>query len=131
MKRSHLVLFALFSVLLTGCAGMTAAEATTVAVSGAGALVGFVEALSPMLSPEQQAALSTTATQVQSTVEATTNAVGQIASAIADLRAQQQAIEQSEMSGGEVAAVGTGLTGVAVAASRVLSRFKHGPEKPA
>lgn len=131
MKRSQFVLFALFAMVFTGCAGMTAAEATTVAVTGTGALVGFVQALAPMLSPEQQAALTATATQVQSTVEATTTAVGQIARALADLRAQQQALEAGELTGGEVAAVGTGLTGLAVAASRIMSRFKHGPVKPA
>lgn len=122
---------ALAAVCLTlcSCAGMTGAEVATVAVTGAGALSGLIQSLAPMLSMEQQAALSATAANVESTVAATTTAVGQIAQAIAELRAQQQSIESGEMSGGEVAAVGTGLTGVAVAASRFMSRMKHGPSK--
>ena len=114
-------------MFLSSCAGLSGGEVITATAPGAGALVGFVEALAPMLTLEQQATLTATAVNVESTVTATTNAVGQIAKAIADLRAQQNASESGEWTGGELAATGTAITGAAVAASRVLSRLKHGP----
>lgn len=126
MTPTRLILFAIAAMFLTSCAGLSGGEVLTATATGAGALVGFIEALAPMLTPEQQAMLSATATNVESTVQATTNAVSQIASAIAELRAQQQSIEATEWTGGEVAATGTALTGAAVAASRLLSRMKHG-----
>lgn len=107
----------------TACAGLTAAEVGTVAVTGAGALVGFIEALSPMLSPEQAAKLSLIAGDVQNVTQAVTAAVGQVAESVAALKAEQDA----GWTTGEQGAAATGLGAAAVAASRVLSIIKHRP----
>jgi len=118
-------------LILASCGTMTAAETAGVAVTGAGALVGFIEALSPMLSPEQQAQLSVVAGNVQTVVEASTAAVGQMAQAIAELKAEQQAAASGEWTPTEQGSLATGVGVAAVAASRVLSRMKHGPSTPA
>jgi len=105
-------------LLLAGCAGMSAVETTGVAVTGAGALVTFVEALRPMLSPTQAAHLTLMAGNVQTVVEATAAALGTMATAV-------DAQQATEWSGGEIVATATGTSGVALAASRALSLLKH------
>lgn len=127
MTTARFVLIAFIAVCFTSCAGMSAAEVSTVAVSGSTALIGFVEALSPMLRPEQQAELVSIAGNIDTVVQAATKAVGTVAQTVAELRQQVETDEASQWTGGEiggaVAAVGT----ASVAASRALSVLKHRP----
>lgn len=124
-KNAKLFVLAIIACLFTGCAGMTAAEVGTVAVTGAGALVGFIEALRPMLSPEQAANLTAIAGDIDTVVHATTTAIGEVATAIGEVKAQQEQSKAGSWTSGEITAAGGGLTAVAVAGSRILSAIKH------
>lgn len=120
-----ILLCALASVMLVACA--TPEQTAAVATAGAGALIGFVDALRPMLSPEQAAKLSTIAGNVEGVVQATTSAVGAIAEAVASVRAQTQAVEDSAWTTENVALGGGGLataTAVGVNAYRNTTRSK-------
>lgn len=128
---TKLFVLALVACLFTSCAGMTAAETSGVIVTGAGALVGFIEALSPMLSPEQQAQLTAMAGNVQTVVEASTTAVGQVAAAIAELKQQQADEAAGTWTSGETTGLLTGVTAAGVAVSRAMSWRKHRPQQPA
>jgi hypothetical protein len=127
MNNRHIQLFvlAVIALLLTGCAGMTAAETVGVAVTGAGALVGFVQALSPMLSPEDAAQLTMLAGDVQTVVDASAAAMGALAQSIADLKAEQAAQDAGALTSGEKGIILTGVTAAGVGISREMSRRKH------
>lgn len=120
-----LVLAALVAAACTAAAQQTAAEVGGAVVTGAGALVAFVEALRPMLDPEQAAKLSSIAANVEGTVGAVTQALGQIAEAVAKLKADQAARAAGTWTEGEIVGVTGAATATAVAASRVMSHFKH------
>jgi hypothetical protein len=104
---------------------MTAAETGTVAAAGVGALVGFVDALSPMLSPEKQAQLTLLAGQIQTTTDAAVQAVGVIAQSIADIKAASEEEAAGAWSTGEKGTAIGAVGALSLAASRAMSAFKH------
>jgi len=116
-------------LVATACAGMTAAEVGGAALSGTGAFISFIDALKPMLSPEQQAQLTVLAGEVTTIAQATARAVGAMAQSIAEIRASAAVDASHQFSPGEITAIGGGLTAGGVAVSRMLSAAKH-REKP-
>lgn len=130
MTKTQFGLLALMALAFTSCAGMTAAEVTTLSVTGAGALVGFVDALRPMLSPEQAAKLTTIAGDVNTVVDAVTAAVSQVATSVAEIKTAQAEQAAGSWSTGEIAG-GTGIVaGLTTVGNRVLSHFKHKTPPP-
>ena len=128
MNNNHrLMLLALIALPLTACAGMTAAETTGVAVAGISAFAGFIEALAPMLSPEETARLQALAGHADSVVTAAQTAVGTLAQSLADLKAQQAAEAAQGFTDGEKASMIAGVTAGGVGISRYLSKLKHKP----
>lgn len=145
--KTTITLF-LFAVVLFAMAACATPEQTVAAVSAVGAsAAALIEALAPVLPPEKLAQLQATAHNIDGTVTATATAVHTLADAIAAISAKAgtfgDAVQTkmlaftdavssvtakvAEMpSRAEVYEVGLG-TGVAgTAASRVMSRIKHG-----
>lgn len=151
LNRTNIVLLLIGVLCFTLAACATPAETTAGVVATIGAAGAFIHELSPLLSPEMQAKLSATATQIDGTAQATQQAVGIIADAIAafktnvatqmagahdslatlgdrvatglaDTAAKVAAMPSRE----EVYLVGGGAASVGTAASRGLSAVKHG-----
>lgn len=139
--RTTIFMFIL-AILCFGFASCaTPAETSAAVAATAGAAVAFVKALAPVLSPEMQAKLMTTASTLDGGVQATQAAVGVIADAIGQIKAtvgpQIQAAHDAIAKQAETIAqmptrtemtlnsTGTGIA--ALAGSRVMSRIKHGP----
>jgi len=132
-----LLLIAGLCFLLAACATPEQTVAATVAAVGAAG--EFIAALKPILSPEMQAKLTATASQIDGTVQATSQAVAVLADAISTASAKVgQSIDA--VSGGlaaakeqiasrpgreEVYLVGGGTGAAGTVASRLLSHFKH------
>jgi hypothetical protein len=132
-----LFLFAFLAFFLASCE-TTAATSAVVAAVGASA-VGMIEAIAPLLTPEQLAKLQATAQSIDGTVQATQSAIGIIADSITAMKgtvgdqiaAQARAMAEAAH---QVATLptreevlytnaGTGLA--ALGASRGLSKIKH------
>jgi len=123
---------------LASCA--TPAETVAVVTAAIGAAGAFVNELGPILTPEMQAKLTAAAGSIDGTVQATQQAVGVIADAIAAFKvavgsqaeatsaALSQASHQiAELPGREeLYLVGTGGGAGGTLASRLLSVRKHG-----
>lgn len=123
--------------LLASCA--SPAE-TGVAISATvGAALAFVDAIQPLLTPEQLAKLQTTAGQIDGTVQATSAALSVVADSIAAFKAATQgqlgnfndhvsnlAIQVAALPGRtEMLLQDAGVGSAAVGASRALSHLKH------
>ena len=126
--KTRIFLLAVVATFLTGCASMSPEAAGALAVSGASALVGFVDALSPMLHPEQQAELLALAGNIDTVVQAASTAMGSVAETVADLRAEVAAEEATDWSGGEISTAVAAAGAASVGASRALSSVKHSPK---
>lgn len=108
--------------LLGGCASMTPEATAAVAVTASGALVEFVASLAPMLKPEEAAELQVLAGNVQTVVDATALAMGQVAQTVAELRQAEQANEAATWSGAELAGYGSAAAAaVAAGTSRLVN----------
>ena len=126
MKR-NLILFFLVAFIFTACAGMTATEVGGTVVAGTGALVGMIEALKPMLSPEQYAKLQATAVNVQDIVQATTTAVGAVADSIGKMKADLDATKAAEWTTGEKVAAAGGIVSAAIGGAAGVIQKVRGP----
>lgn len=140
VNKANVVLFAVAAACFTlaGCA--TGAETTAAIVATIGAAGAFINELGPILSPEMQAKLTAAAGSIDGTVQATQQAVGVIADAIAAFKvavssqagatsaALAQASHQiAELPGREeLYLVGAGGGAGGTLASRLLSAMKHG-----
>lgn len=139
MKTTLMMLaVSLLCFLFAACA---TPEQTTAAIAAAGATAtALVQALAPMLSPEDLAKLQATAANIDGTVEATATAVRTVADAIASIRSagaanfaqvtdglQKLAIQAASSPSTEaVLGYNAGTAALAVAGSRALSISKHG-----
>lgn len=135
-----LVLVSLLCFLLASCATPEAASATATAV--AASAVALVDALTPLLTPEQLAKLHATADSIDGTVQATKTAVTIIADSIAAMKASvgdkiAQHAEQLAKAAQQVATLpsreevhltNAGYASGATAASRVLSAARRAKE---
>ena len=124
--RTYLFLCAC-ALLLTGCAGMTAAEVTAGVAAGSGALVGIIEALSPYLPPAKVAELTTHVQNAEGLIGAISRGVAAVAEAAQ--QAQQtadaaQARAAEGWTGADVGAASGAAGGVALLGSRILSTVK-------
>ena len=142
MKTTSLLfLFAVLCFTLASCATPVETSAAVAAVGTSA--VGLIEALAPLLSPEQLAKLQTTAQSIDGTVHATQSAIGIIADSITAMKSAvgTQIATQAENlakaansiatlpSREEVYLVNTGTGAAAVGTSRVLSAVKHAKRK--
>ncbi len=126
--RTRYALFALCAMFLASCAGMTAAETTGAIAATTGVLSALAEAIVPYLPPEKQAEVIATMNTAQGLMNAVTTAMGSVAQAAAEAKAQSS----QGVTGTELAAGAGAATVVGTAASRMLSLLKHGtPGKPA
>jgi len=138
-NRANLILLAVTVLCFTMASCATPAETAAVTTAIIGAAGAFVHELQPLLSPEMQAKLATTATTIDGTVSATAQAVGIIADAIAQFKASV-ATQSATFADGigaakeqlaampsreEVYLVGSGSAAGGTVVSRVLSRIKH------
>ena len=138
--KTTLCLFcvAVLCFVLSGCA---TPEATTATIAAAGAsAVALIDALAPLLPPEDLARLQATAGNIDGTVQATASALRTVCDAISSMKstagtqiadvarnvqalsvalAQAPTQEQVMLQSGGAAALATG-------ASRALSAAKHG-----
>lgn len=139
-----IVLFAIAAaciLLLASCAStaQTAAAITAVGASAA----AIIDAIAPMLPPETLAKLQVAAASIDGTVQATATAVSTIADAIMQLKGSMgaQLTEQAKGLQAAVVQIGSmpsreevylasgGAAAAGTAASRVMSRLKHGVGK--
>ena len=136
-------LLAALCFFLAGCA--TPAD-TGVAIAAVGAsAAALVEVIAPLLSPEDLARMQLTASSIDGTVQATSNAVRTIVEAITAMKgtvgmqfehhAQTLAKATESIaampSREEVYLVNAGSASTALGASRALSAVKHSKRKPA
>lgn len=148
MRSYHASLFLAIigCLLLASCA---TPEQTVAAVGAvAGTATALIDALRPVLSPEQVAKLHATAGHIDGTVSSVQTAVGAVAQAIADIRSATEANFVAVKSGatalaqqvatlptqGELYAHDTGTALTAFGAARAASIAKHGflgKQKPA
>lgn len=134
---AFLFLCAICCFSLASCA---TPEQTTAAVAAVGASAqAIIQAIAPMLPPETLAKLQNTAASIDGTVQATATAVGTIADAIAQMKANvgsqfaeqakglQTAVTQlgSVPTREEVYLVSGGTAAAGTGASRLMSRLKH------
>ncbi len=132
-----LILVSLLCFAFAACA--TPAE-TAAAIGAVGAsVVGIVDAIGPLLPPEQLAKLQATAASIDGTVEATRVALGAVADVVTAFKGSvgaqlQQHTENlgramtsiAELPGrGEVYGIAGGTGTAGTAASRLLSNLKH------
>jgi hypothetical protein len=133
------------SLLLFALAASCATSAQTAAAIGAvgASAAAIIEAIAPMLPPETLAKLQVTAASIDGTVQATATAVATIADAIAQMKtnASAQFAEQAKGLHAAVVQLGSmpsreevylasgGAAAAGTAASRVMSRIKHGVAK--
>lgn len=83
-KTTFLLLsFGLLCLTLAACTATEIAATTAAVTASAGAIV---EAIKPLLSPEDAARLTMIASQVDGTVQATATALGQVVDAISQIR---------------------------------------------
>lgn len=137
---AFLFLMAFVCFALASCA---TPEQTTAAVAAVGAsATAIIQAIAPMLPPETLAKLQNTAANIDGTVQATATAVGTIADAIAQMKANvgAQFAEQAKglqttlnqlgamPSREEVYLVSGGTAAAGTGVSRLMSHFKHTPK---
>lgn len=140
MKPLHFWLLAVLAgcLLLAGCA---TPEQTAAAVGAvAGTATALIDALKPVLTPEQLAKLHATAGHIDGTVSSVQTAVGAVADAIAAIRSSTEANFATVKDGAlhlaqQVSALPThadmyghdaGVALTSVGAARALSVAKHG-----
>lgn len=133
-----LFLLSLAAVLFLAAACSTGTTAAAVTISATA--VALVDAIAPLLPPEQVAALKATAHSIDGTVQATAHALNVVADAIGNLRGntaqqiaevnaglQKAVVQVATMPGREeLYLVGGGTAAASTGASRMLSRMKHG-----
>lgn len=133
-----LTLCVLFLVLAS-CSAPPAALASGIAAAGA-SVVGIIQAIEPLLPPEQVAKLHATAQSIDGTVQATQAALGAVADVITSFKGavgaqMTQHVEALNKTAAAVAELpsraevyyssGAAMTG-GTAASRLMSVVKHG-----
>jgi hypothetical protein len=134
-----IIFFSLCSLLCFAFAACATPEAAVAAGAIAASAVGIVNAISPLLEPEQLAKLHATASAIDGTVNATQTAIGLIADAFSSMKANVGAelakhaanlVDATHSiaalpSREEVHLTNAGYGSGAVAVSRGLSVVKH------
>jgi len=139
--KTNLLLFALCALclFLASCSAPPAAVAAAITAAGA-SVVGIVQAIEPLLSPEQVAKLHATASSIDGGIEATKLALSAVADVITQLKGNTAAqmaqhVEALNKTAAAVAELpsreevlwtGAGAAAGGTGASRVLSGLKHG-----
>lgn len=138
--KTNLLLLVVTLLLFSLASSCTTAEGAVAAVAAVGAsAVELINAVSPLLPPEQQAKLMTIASQIDGGLDATKHAVGIIVDTITTLKTnsatqfvehakalQQTAVGIAEMpSREEVHLTNAGYASAATLTSRLLSVAKH------
>jgi len=132
-----LLLMAALCFVLAACA--TGPQTGAVVAAATASAVALIDALAPLLSPEDLARLQVTAAGIDGTVAATAKAVSTIADAITNLRSgtggeiaklaadlQSNAVMLADRPGREeLYLVSGGAASAGTAASRILSHLKH------
>jgi len=143
--KTALTLFLIATVcfVLAGCESTAAVAPGAIAAIAASAM-GIVQAVAPLMTPEQAANLSVIAGNIDGTIEATRTAVEVIASTftqfqeVVGARAAETANGLSDLAQGlgevptrtEVQLTAGGYGTASLGGGRMLSHFKHTPSTP-
>lgn len=134
MTKRQFALFAAISLVLTACAGMTAAEVGTIGSATVGAIAGISQALNPYLPPEAQVKVAQALASAQNVWDAIMAGVTAVAKQAADAKAQAAITAQSQFSTTELTTGGALIAAATAKVAQVMTnrqrdqKYKHQQE---